>query len=207
MQSRIERIGNALVPAFQRNLSDSDPTKIHFRFQLVDQARWRDAYALPSGIILVPYQIVNRLANDSQIATILSDSIAIALEKQTLRAIPANHKMLAAQIAGTAGSIFVPGLGVATDLATSSADAHLLTQEQQQSGRVSLCLLHDAGYDLTQAPLAWWLLASTKPTGIAPVSLPARTANLYLVLGTTWRQTLSSASHTEASVAKAPPAP
>ena len=207
MQTRIERIGKALVPAFQRNLPDSDPTKIHFRFQLIDKANWRDAFALSSGIILVPYQMIERVANDSEVAAILADSIAVALEKQTLRATPADHKMTAARIAGAAGGIFVPGLGLATDLAAGSAGAHLLAQEQQQSGRVSLCLLHDAGYDLREAPLAWWLLAPTKPTDIAHVPLPARAANLYVVLGTTWRETLLSSGPAQPSVPEILPTP
>lgn len=202
MQTRIERIGNTLVPAFQRDLPASDPTRIHFRFQLIDKPGWHDAIALPSGIILVPYQIVERLANDSQIATVLADNIAIAMEKQTLGAIPFSHKLTAAEVAGAAGGIFVPGLGLASSLATSSVDAHLLAQERQQSGRVSLCLLHDAGYDLSQAPLAWWLLASSRPTGIADVSLPTRAANLYLALGTTWSQTLSPSRPIQTSVTK-----
>ncbi len=207
MQARIARIGTSVVPAFQRNLPNSDSTKIHFRFQLIDKARWRDAFALPSGVILVPYQIVERLTSDSQVAAVLADSIAITIEKQTLRAIPLSNKMTAANIAGTAGGIFVPGLGLATGLATGEVDAKLLTQERQQSGRVSLCLLHDAGYDLSQAPLAWWLLASTQPTVTPNVSLPSRAANLYLALGTTWRETLSSSNPSKASLTRAPPTP
>jgi hypothetical protein len=39
-QARVERIGASLVPASQRALPDSDPTKIHFRFQVVD-VDWR----------------------------------------------------------------------------------------------------------------------------------------------------------------------
>ena len=192
MQAQIERIGKSVIPAFQRDLPQSDPTKIHFRFQLIDKARWHDALALPSGVILVPYQVVARLANDSQIAAVLADSVAITIEKQTLRSIPVSNKMAVANVAGTAGGLFVPGLGLATNMATGSVDAKLLTEERQQSGRVSLCLLHDAGYDLREAPLAWGLLASGKPTTTPNLPLSRRAANLYLALGTTWRETLSS---------------
>ncbi len=194
LQQRAVRIGNSIVPAFQRQLTDADPTKIHFRFQLVDQPRWHDALTLPSGVILVPFQLVDRLANDSQLAAVLADNIAVALEKQTMRATPTDTAIKAAQLLGTAGGFVVPGLDLATGIATGSADAHLLLQEQQQSGRVSLCLLHDAGYDLREAPIAWWLLAPSRPTAITSVSLPSRAAYLYLALGTTWRQTLSSSS-------------
>jgi hypothetical protein len=29
-------------------------------------------------------------------------------------------------------------------------------KEEHQSGRVSLWLMHDAGYDVDEAPVAWW---------------------------------------------------
>jgi hypothetical protein len=56
----------------------------------------------------------------------------------------------------------------------------------QQSGRVGLCFLHDAGYDIAQAPLAWWLLAPRKPASIDRIMMPPRAATLYIALGTTW---------------------
>ena len=89
MQARIDRIGSSLIPAYQKALPESDLTKIIFRFELVDQEKWTDAMTWPSGIILVPYQIVDRLKDDSQLATVLADNIACALEKQTFRQQPA----------------------------------------------------------------------------------------------------------------------
>ena len=54
-------VGEKLIPAFQRDLPDSDPAKIHFRFQLVDSKKLHAALAAPNGIILIPHQVVERM--------------------------------------------------------------------------------------------------------------------------------------------------
>jgi len=186
MQARVERIGESLIPAYQRGLPDSDPTKVHFRFQVIDATKWHDALSLSSGIILVPRQVVERMQNDDQLATVLADNIAEAIDKEALRSLTANTVKTISSDAVTAGVIllgpaeFVGGL-VADHYASKAIDRTL-----QQSGRVSLCYLHDAGYDITQAPLAWWLLAPKQPKPITDTKLPPRAITLYIALGTTW---------------------
>ena len=187
MQARIDRIGSSLIPAFQRTLPDTDDRKILFKFQLIDNHKWKDALTLPTGIILIPYQLINRLQNDSQIATLIADNMASALEKQSYRLMPARGTMGAANLATTAAGFFIPGVGIATGIATYTAEKKIETNLLNQSGRVSLGLLHDAGYDINQAPIAWWILAKDAHGDLATTSLPPRAANLYQSLGTTWR--------------------
>jgi len=187
MQARIDRIGSSLIPAFQRSLPDTDDRKISFKFQLIDDHKWKDARTLPTGIILIPYQLIDRLQNDSQIAALLADNMACALEKQTYRLMPARKTMGAADLAATAGGLFIPGLGLANGIATYTAEKKIETDLLNQSGRVSLGLLHDAGYDINQAPITWWILAKDSHGDLATTSLPPRAANLYRALGTTWR--------------------
>jgi hypothetical protein len=189
MQARVDRIGLSLIPAYQRSLSDTDATKINFRFQLIDQPKWHDAMTLPNGIILVPRQVVDRLQNDSQLAAVLADNIAYALEKQSFRRQPADQEITAAQIASAAGEIFVPGLSLATSIVNSRVAASIYRHAIEQSGRVSLTFLHDAGYDIHEAPKAWWLLAPKKPKDMVETPLPERAAYLYATLGQTWRTT------------------
>lgn len=184
MQARVDRIGATLIPAYQRALPNDDPTKIAFRFQLVDR-NWKDAMTLPSGIILVPHQVVERLENDSQLATVLADNMACALEKQTLKAIPASQAMTATDIAGAAAEVVVPG-AAAVSLGTFAASSVMARHRLEQSGRVSLALLSDAGYDIAEAPRAWWLLSSKKPKEIANIPVPERAAYLYGVIAVAW---------------------
>ncbi|MEI9968154.1 MAG: hypothetical protein WDM87_05830 [Terracidiphilus sp.] len=56
----------------------------------------------------------------------------------------------------------------------------------EQSDRVGLGLLHDAGYDIDQAPVAWWRLASKKLQPINRIPMPERSAYIYHILGETW---------------------
>lgn len=197
MQARIDRIGSSLIPAYQRSLPTSDPSRIRFRFQLIDATNWKDAFASPSGIILVPFQIVNYLQNDTHLATVLADNVARVLEKQTYRGQRGREKMTIAEIAsGVLGGLST--LGAAT-IATTSVAAEDKRNAEDQSGRVSLGLLHDAGYDINQAPITWWLLATDTAQKLPSTPLPSRAANLYKSLGTTWH------NYTEASTAPAAP--
>ena len=187
LQARIDRIGTSLIPAYQRSLDPADPTRIHFRFQLVDLPREPRTITLPSGIILVPTQFLDRLANDSQIAALLAQSIADALEKDDLRLQPTKNARSAASLAAVGAEFFVPGTSLATSLTGAGVQARVQTLQREQRNRVSLCLLDDAGYDLREAPLALWILASEKSShpGLAP--LPSEAAYLYQVLGTNFR--------------------
>ncbi len=56
-----------------------------------------------------------------------------------------------------------------------------------QSGRVSLELLHDAGYDIDQAPIAWWLLSirGIKSQFRRSICLTGRSISIS-VLGEIW---------------------
>jgi predicted Zn-dependent protease len=186
LQARVNRIGASLIPVYQRSLPDSDLSKVLFHFQLIDDRKMHDAWALPSGVILIPYQIVAYLKDDSQLATILADGIASVLEKQCYRTLPAQHMMTAANLTSSAADFLFPGIGAATGIATYARNKSIQTDLVNQSGRVSLGLLRDAGYDINQAPVAWWLLATNAADKLPSTPLPPRAANLYKAIGTTW---------------------
>jgi hypothetical protein len=186
MQSRVDRIGQSLIPAYQRALLDSDPTKIHFRFQVIDDTKAHDAHTMPSGVIVVPYQVIERLQNDDQLATVLADNIAEAIEKEGLRSLTATTVKSVASDAMTVGVILMGPAELVGGLVADHYASKAIDRTLQQSGRVGLCFLHDAGYDIAQAPLAWWLLAPRKPASIDRIMMPPRAATLYIALGTTW---------------------
>lgn len=194
MQQRITHIGSSLVPRYQRDLPDADPTKITFRFQLVDQPKLRSTLPLASGIILVPFQLVQMLPDDSQLAAILSSGIASTIQKQALRSQRAHTKMQAAAVAGDAAGLFVPGLGLATGLANMKANSVLEHREEEQSTRTGLAWMQDAGYNTAEAPVAWWTLAAKHPDDLSKTHLPFRTQYLYRFLALTARQPTSTAT-------------
>ena len=203
LQARLDRIGNALVPAFVRALDPRDPSRIPFRFRAVDSRGLRYPIALTSGIILIPYDSIQRLPQDTddQLAALLADSIAIVLEKQKYLNKDKHATLTTASLVSTAlmasplGLAALP-LGMAGNMTASNVNGNLYTHEMEQSGRVSLWLLHDAGYDLAQAPIAWWQLASPKAKPLAEIALPPRTINLYEQLGTTWHKAEPPAANT-----------
>ena len=94
------------------------------------------------------------------------------------------------------GLFFAPGLVLGA--ATSITSHNIQTDLVNQSGRVSLGYLHDAGYDVSQAPLAWWTLASKPKKTLAQTSIPPRSINLYRTLGFVW------SNYTEAPTTPAP---
>jgi hypothetical protein len=191
MQARIEKIGDSLIPAYQRALPADDPARIDFRFQLIDTKLLRSTFTLSSGIILVPHQVVERLQNDSQLAAVLADGIARALEKQQYRT---EGKIRAAD-ASTFAAAFVPyaGLGAFTGFEVAS---DIEEKVMEQRDRVSLVLLHDAGYDIDQAPIAWWLLDPGKPAPLAKIDIPDRAVYLYRILGESWHNPAASTAQT-----------
>ena len=186
MQARVSAIGGKLIPAYQHALPDTDPAKINFRFLVVDKKHWHDALTLSGGIILVPRQVVERMQNDSQLATVLADNISCLLEKQPDRDLPASEELTAVGVGADVVGIFVPGAGLAATAAGVSEE-EMMIKAEHQSGRVSLGLLRDAGYDINQAPIAWWLLAANKPEPTSSILLPHRAAYVYRAIGENWQ--------------------
>jgi hypothetical protein len=203
MQSRVDAIGNKLIPAYQRALPDSDPAKIHFRFQLIERKGMYDAVALPSGIILIPHLVVERMQNDAQVAAVLADSIACVLEKQEYRTQPEREAAGVGAAGGAVAATALKAVPLAAPILLAGAAGLGAIEEKmmEQSGRVSLDLLAAAGYDIHQAPLAWWLLGSAKQKPVLDIPLPERAAYLYRMLGEEWRN--PGGVHSPAGAARA----
>ncbi len=184
LQARVEAVGRKLVPAWHTALPASDPSRINFRFYVIDSPNRRDAAALPSGIILVPTQLLARLPDDAQLAAILAEKIAGLLEQQP-QPLPLTNSQLATSATLT-GAEFIPFVGLAASgynigSGVSAFKANRRFAEQRE--RVSLSLLKDAGYDISQAPVAWWLIASKNPKDIRDTRPPQHALDLYRFLG------------------------
>lgn len=186
-QDRIVVLGQRLIPAYQRSMPDSDPTKIDFRFQLVDDAKIHSTLSEPSGVIQVPESLPEILTDDSQLAAVLAGAVAEVLEKQSLRALPGAYTRSAFNLVGEAAGFLVPGLGFATSAVTAKNASIAEHHRLQQVARTSLSYMHDAGFDTAQAPLAWWRLADTKSKGIANTRMPYISQALYQTLASAYR--------------------
>ncbi len=199
MSARVERIGQRLIPACQRDLSAGDPSKLPFRFLVVETTKIRYPVGLTSGIVVIPSETVARLPSDDQLAALLANAVAYILEKQEFLDRGKHQTLTTARMIGTAAEL-VPGVGLGVSLAATAGSItagglqeSLEVREARQRDRVSLWLLHDAGFDLAQAPIAWWQMASRKPAPLADIVLPRDTADLYAYLAMTWNLTASQA--------------
>jgi hypothetical protein len=186
MQKRVSDVGASIVPAYQKALPDTDPAKLHFRFEAVSSKRLGlQPVALPSGVVLIPYQDVERVKNDAQLAALLADAVASILERQTWRARNAVFATGATEAVAYATEAAAPVVSVASFIGSGAAASVITRKEEDQSGRVALTLLNDAGYDVEQAPTAWLVIASPKAK-TTTLTMPERSAHLYRVLGAVW---------------------
>jgi hypothetical protein len=184
-QRRLETIGRKLVPEWMGNLAQNDPTRIDFRFQLTDGKQWPLLLAMPSGVILVPHEIVERMENDAQLAEVLAAAIASVLEKQPV-SVPIASTATTVDAIEMWWLVANGAAGLAILGPAETAAIVKIVKEEHQSCRVSLGLMHDAGYDVDEAPKAWWLLASKTPEPLASVAMPERSGYLYQLLAEVW---------------------
>ena len=112
------------------------------------------------------------------------------LQKQSLRFLPTAKALTAANITGVAAGLFVPFVGLGTTIGTSMKQNAVLKAAREQDQREAMCLLQDAGYDLTEAPMAWWLLHSNSKKPLPNGAMPPAAEYAYHLLGTAWRGAL-----------------
>jgi hypothetical protein len=153
LQERVRRIGLRLVPQYQRDLPEDDPAKIPFRFYAIQEGDIRSALGCEDGLVLVPTPVVGRMQNDSELAAVLADGVAVILQRQNVRLQVEKKWMTAAEAAAAVG-FGLTGL-VGEKIAMSS----FLRKIEEQRGRMALALMTDAGFDPWQAPEAWRMLA------------------------------------------------
>jgi hypothetical protein len=172
LQERINRIGMNVVPAFQKALADDDPLKIHFRFYVIDNKRYRGEMCDSGGLVMIPEQVVERLKSDDQLAAVLADGVAFNLQDQWNRIITSKRLTTGVMFAGDIAGAFIPGVGLATLIGGNIAESKYEKALAQQRARVAVGLLSDAGYDLREAPVAWQLLAPKHPVTDPAKDLP-----------------------------------
>jgi hypothetical protein len=175
LQSRVQRVGMSLIPAYQKQLPADDPAKISFCFVAVnDPAAHEVRTSLDwKGLIVVSAQLAGRFKNDDQLAAVLAEGIASILQQQAPMVVEMNRTTMAVG-AGMAAVSFIPYAGAVADGLYDVYAAHSQYEIdkvlREQPWRVALELMADAGYDPWQAPEAWRLAA--------PGKLPADTSTL-----------------------------
>ncbi len=175
LQERVRRVGERVIPSFQRQLAAGDPGKIPFRFYAVDDAKIRSDIFCNDGLVLVPRQVVERLKNEDQLAALLADGVAFYLQVRSARVLAEFRDLLGIEIAGYVAAVFAPGVDIATDIGAGVAQHEIEMRMQEQRGRMALAMMADAGYDPWQAPEAWRLVAPKElPSDADLLKYPSR---------------------------------
>jgi hypothetical protein len=183
---RVQQIGMRLVPAYQKNLATNDPQKINFQFDAAisdvsNGYRLPIPIAMQNGHITLPRQLVERLQNDDQIAAVLANGIAKILEWQDPNSDAPQTTNKGFAKAGAMELLAGPYITLAAVEGGMRFDSEMngttiLSKSAQQRARVGLSLMHDAGYDIMQAPRAWQIMGAKNIKKSASTATPQPTA-------------------------------
>ena len=159
LQERVKRVGERLIPASQKELAEDDPQKIDFRFFAVDDKHMFWASGSPDGVVLIPEQMVEALSSDDDLATVLSPAVAEALEQQVP---PPAGSATGNTLLALGEMPFMPpveGLALmSVGFYEAEREGYPSRFDPMQCSRVGLSLMHDAGYNVFEAPRAWQIL-------------------------------------------------
>jgi predicted Zn-dependent protease len=162
VQAYISTLGQQLIPAYQRNLPAGDPRKIPFQFHVI-QDKSVNAFATPNGIVVVHSGFMEMVENEAQLAAVVGHEIAHATHEHTWRQQQFHKKKrMGIALAGAIADAY--GIPTLADMATlvngAIVNGHQRVLENQ-SDRIGLQYMVDAGYDPRQAPAVWKLMAKT----------------------------------------------
>jgi hypothetical protein len=160
VQEYVSRLGDSLIPAYQKQLPEGDPLKIPFRFYAVIDKN-ANAFALPNGIIVINTGLLDLLENEAQLAAVVSHEISHSVQEHSWRQQRYHRKKrLGLAIGAVAATAFGAG-GIAdllglVELAIRNGYQRTL---DNQADRVGLGYMVSAGYDPREAPRVWKLMA------------------------------------------------
>jgi len=186
VQDYVTRVGESLIPQYQKDLPASDLSKINFRFYVVERpSRWKevrnDASASAGGVVIIPDNVLAVLDNEAQLAALLSNCIATTLDKQ----IYLHRGREKTQTALGLASDFAGLYGLPVGIGNGIAAKRLLLQINERASRTGLRYMLHAGYDLREAPFSWTVAANQRienpvAVGVLPPALAQSVmADLY----------------------------
>lgn len=156
--SFVQNLGQRLVPEYARSRFD-------FKFHVIEDKEV-NAFAYPNGHIFIHTGLLGRVKNEAQLASVMGHEIAHVTEGHGQRNLKSSRwKGIAAavgavtllvltetdEISKTEGTVAGVGLMLGYMAATNGYGRNL----EDQSDRVGLRYMKDAGYDPRQAPDVW----------------------------------------------------
>ena len=159
VQDYVNRIGQSLIPAYQRHLPDGDPNKIPFRFVVIVRKGF-NAAAYPNGVVIIHDDIFKVLENEAQLAAVIGHEIAHATQEHSYRQLQHNKKRRRAL---AIAALFAAGMGYYSignilDLVNAAMINGYSRTMENQADRVGLQYMVEAGYDPRESPRVWKLV-------------------------------------------------
>jgi hypothetical protein len=158
-----QRLAKALFLNIRKDLPAGDPTKVNFRFYVVQApSKWKealhDAASTAGGVIYVPDNALAMLDNEAQLAALLSNCIAVTLEKQFY--VHRTRGKIQNDIAWAGALTGLEGLPLT--IGNNIAASRLTLQINELASRIGLRYMLASGYDIREAPFAWMAAANEK---------------------------------------------
>ena len=155
-QEYINRLGNSLVPVHQKELPDSNPLKVPFRFFLVGKEGF-NALTYPNGVVIVYSGVFDVLENEAELVFALSHEISHAIERHVWQQQEYFRNEL---IALRARGVYVPDRLLLANLRASGFSSQFARSLENQADRIGLEWMLAAGYDIREAPQSWKAVAA-----------------------------------------------
>ncbi|MHB1959732.1 MAG: hypothetical protein ACYCO5_11945 [Acidobacteriaceae bacterium] len=177
VQDYVSAVGMEMVPQYQKDLPDNDPTKIHFRFYAVRPfVATNKNFFMDTDGMLPYYRFMRRVVyNSPKPNAMLRDIVAmpngLILMPDRALANLHNRAQLAAVLSFAIGSVLqkqgylawplitAPHVkyinGIPPPTTDSDGIGAFWTMQNEQVVRVGLRQMLRAGYDLREAPFAW----------------------------------------------------
>lgn len=170
VQAYVKRLGESLIPEYQKNLAPEDPQKINFRFYVIKD-KDPNAFATANGIMVVNSGMIEILENEAQLASVISHEISHATQEHSWRQLNKDKGKRTALMVGAIAASLLGAGGVAsllqyTYLAMVNGYQRRL---ENQSDRMGLETLVKAGYDPREAPRVWKIMS--KKNGDMPFTV------------------------------------
>jgi len=161
VQEYVTRIGQQLIPSYQRELAETDPAKIPFRFFVV-QNKEPNAFALANGVVVIHSGLFDVLENEAQFAAIVGHEIAHAVQEHTWRQ---EQHQKGTRTALAIGAAFAAAYGQyalrdTLTLVQAAMQNGYARNLENQADRLGIEYMVNAGYDPREAPRVWKMMAT-----------------------------------------------
>jgi hypothetical protein len=150
IQTYVNKVGFKLVPRYIKDLERNDPSKLLFRFYVVEDAT-PNAFAFADGSVFIHTGLLKMLKNEAQLASVLGHEIAHATHEHTRR----SFDSLSSKIPDWADKSGVFSDTSLIKFGSGLFKNHFDREMENQADRVGLLYMYEAGYDPRESPKVW----------------------------------------------------